>query len=97
MLGFRSDFGVSGYLDPEVGELLLQLILTEGSPTEFSCKCGGSVLSRLLLGAISLPHFSFRFASDPDRVGAEKLSVTAVPKAYLESEYKELPAVIGSA
>jgi hypothetical protein len=34
MLGFRSDFGVSGFLDPEVGELLLQLILTEGSAAE---------------------------------------------------------------
>ena len=40
---------------------------------------------------------SVRFASDPDRVGAEKLSMTAVPKAYLEAEYVELPAVIGSA
>ena len=34
MLGFRADFGVSGFLDPEVGELLLQLILTEGSAAE---------------------------------------------------------------
>ena len=37
-----------------------------------------------------------RFASDPDRVATEKLSMTAVPKAFLDSEYKELPAVIGS-
>ena len=40
---------------------------------------------------------SLRFSSDPDRVGAEKLSMTAVPKAYLEAEYIELPACIGSA
>ena len=33
MLAFRSDFGISGFLDPEVGELLVQLIMTEGSAT----------------------------------------------------------------
>lgn len=32
-LSFRADFGVSGFLDPEVGELLLQLILSEGLAT----------------------------------------------------------------
>ena len=112
MLGFRSDFGVSGFLDPEVGELLVQLILTEGSAAE--CQSARlkavSVLSlEELVGwsmlesisnedAMLLPFFhSLRFASDPDRVGAEKLSMTAVPKAYLDAEYVELPAVIGSA
>ena len=34
MLGFRADFGVSGYMDPEVAELLMQLILTEGSDAQ---------------------------------------------------------------
>eukprot|EP00435_Cladocopium_sp_Y103_P012151 s3014_g3.t1 len=61
MLSYRQDFGVSGFMDPEIGQLLLELVMSEG------------------------------FASDPDRVATEKLNLTPVPKAYLDSEYQELP------
>lgn len=50
----------------------------------------------LFLTCAAASEFAPRFASDPDRVGAEKMSMTSVPKAYLESEYHELPAVIGN-
>ena len=31
MLGFRSDFGLSGYVDPEQAVMLMELIALEGS------------------------------------------------------------------
>ena len=36
-----------------------------------------------------------RFLSDSNIVGAEKVSVTKIPKEYLDSEWKELPSVFG--
>lgn len=36
-----------------------------------------------------------RFLSDSNIVGAEKVSVTKIPKEYLDSEWKELPSIFG--
>ena len=61
------------------------------------CTLGSNDLNlKLVLWLMAASDSSPRFATDPDRVATEKLSMTAVPKAFLDSEYKELPAVIGS-
>ena len=91
----------------------MQLILTEGSVTQQQIRSliKEPKLDSISFAVINSGKYvnakptyyhdswsSFpRFASDPDRVGAEKLSMTSVPKAYLEAEYKELPAAIGCA
>lgn len=36
-----------------------------------------------------------RMMTDPNMVGVEKLSTTVVPKEFLDSPYRELPAAIG--
>ena len=38
---------------------------------------------------------SFRFMTDANTPGVEKISACTVPKAYLDSSYSELPSTIG--
>ena len=81
-LAWRADHSVSGMIEPDVGILLLELILSEGllSWLYFLSVLSGSVLD---------PHA--RFLSDPDVVGCEKVAVTLVPQAFLNDVVVEMP------
>lgn len=96
MLGWRQDFGCSGFHEPEQASMIVELMLLEGF---FGCWFVGTFFCRfrrfLCFCCVSCLRSSLRFMSDPNLPGIEKISCCTVPKAYLDSSYSELPSVIG--
>lgn len=98
MLGFRSDFGLSGFVDPEQAVMLMELIALEGSFPQLVAsavfmKSSQGLLHHVHESCTAIPclNCGLRFNSDPDKVGVEKLNMTKVPPEYLEAPYEELP------
>lgn len=88
-LSFRTDYGLPGYMEPDDGEVLLQLILTEGCLccTEvcvfLRCQIGNSELNSSI-------EF-LRFRTDSNIPGVEKIAMMKPDSAFLEAPASDLP------
>ena len=96
MLAWRADFGVSGMADPEVCTMLVELILSEGfldRKQVLNRMHSEHVASHVMDVTSDTSFLLLRFLTDPNNSGAEKISATAVPEAYLDSPAPECKAL----
>ena len=92
----RTDFGIAGYAEPEETLTLIELILTEGFLFD-----GFDVFAVMCFMVCPRLNQQFdvalRFLSNSAIPGTERIAVTAPDSAFMDSEYKGLPLLHGSA
>ena len=95
MCAWRADTGCSGFFEPDLALMLMELILSEGCPGHLNLIYSVCV-TKPKKNYIHLAQcLSPRFLSDPDLPGCEKVAATQIPQEYLDAEYVALPSLDG--
>ena len=95
---WRADFGVSSMVDPEQAEALMELYLQEGSLGKrhvCSSKSMHREFSPMFCLDLLLNRKSYRFLTDPNSVGVDKVAATRISDAFLEGPYTECKSLPG--
>ena len=88
-LSFRTDYGLPGYMEPDDGEVLLQLILTEGACVALRFVFFYGVKLEIVKLNSSIEFLRFR--TDSNIPGVEKIAMMKPDSAFLEAPASDLP------
>lgn len=96
-MAWRSDFGLSQLIEPEAMEMLAEAILVRGQlgtkhwHQSFSVHC----VDCSLFGPLRFKVVRrFRFCTNADVPGVERISIVKPDKSYLETTYRAQPELI---